>query len=187
MNPDLIDRIIIPADVRRDLLKHCRRKLDGRYLAGEEPRPKAFGVVGGRIHGRVAAVTRVIELRRNVRNISPYREAMDRQLTRYAVPSETPLSGRGWVADPEELRGVVSLLRDEGLRIIGTYHMHRVAWEEDPHRDTPTLLDTILGRDSRLLMFIIAMVRPETPMIRAFVEGDVEREVRVDAEGEGIK
>ena len=180
MQIETVARIIAAPTVKDEIIAHCRRKLAGIHLAGEEGRPKAFGLVGGRVENGAARAEQVIALKKNVRNIEPHRSAMDRQMERYAVPSETPLSGRGWVADPAEMREAVYILKVRGLRLIGTYHMHRVAWEDDPIRDTPTLLDAILGRDSRLLMFIVSMTDPEKPVIRAYKEGDPEKEVEIE-------
>jgi hypothetical protein len=57
--------------------------------------------------------------------------------------------------------------------------MHRVAWPDDPLRDTPTTLDTVLAADSRMLLFIVSMVTPEQPTIRAFYEGNPDREIPI--------
>jgi len=178
MNLDLIEYTSFAAGVRQAMLEHCRRKLAGEYLPGEEEMPKAFGIIGGRVSGNKVVAERVVELKKNIRNQSPFREKMDRMMEKYAIASETPIRGRGWVADPGELRRAVIDLKNKGLTLIGTYHMHRVAWADDPVRDTPTLLDTILGRESRLLMFIVSMVEPEAPRIRVFKEGEATREVK---------
>jgi len=98
----------------------------------------------------------------------------------HAIPSETPLDKRGWVADPEETRLVLENCREHGSLLLGSYHMHRVAWAHDQVRDTPTILDTVLGKGSRLIMFIISMVDPDQPTIRAFMEGDIRREIPIN-------
>ena len=105
---------------------------------------------------------------------------MNRMMAEHAIPSETPLEKRGWVADQEELAKAVADFSKKGLSLIGSYHMHRVAWEHDQIRDTPTTLDTILGRGSRLIMLIISMVDPDKPLIRAFVEGNSEEEIPIE-------
>jgi len=48
-----------------------------------------------------------------------------------------------------------------------------------PGRDTPTTLDAVLARESEMLMFIVSMVKPERPIIRAFYEGIKEQELPV--------
>ena len=103
----------------------------------------------------------------------------NRALARHAVPSETPLSKRGWVAAPEELLKVIRGIQQENLLLLGSYHMHRVAWPDDPLRDTPTTLDTVLGAESNMLVFIISMVNSEEPLIRAFYEGKPDREIPI--------
>ncbi|NOQ47310.1 MAG: hypothetical protein GQ559_11700, partial [Desulfobulbaceae bacterium] len=80
---------------------------------------------------------------------------------------------------PMELKVCYEQCDQENLRIFGTYHMHIVPWEGDPLRDTPTLLDTVLARNSNLFSFIIAMVDVSRPSIKAFFEGEKEREVPV--------
>jgi hypothetical protein len=92
-------------------------------------------------------------------------------MTQHAIASETPLDQRGWVAEQKELDTALQTMQAQGLRLIGNYHMHRVAWDHDSKRDTPTELDTFLAKDSRMLMFIIAMVNPDAPIVRAFFEG----------------
>jgi len=163
--------IHLSAHLFAEMVTHCRRKLQGAYLPGEGQAPKAFGLVGGAIERDVVRVGAIIPLAKNVREVGDRKELMDRVMDRHAIISETPLAQRGWVADPGELDSALQALRAQGLRLIGNYHMHRVAWEHDRQRDTPTELDTVLGQDSRLLMFIIAMVNPMAPVIRAFFEG----------------
>ena len=100
-------------------------------------------------------------------------------MAEYAIPSETPLAKRGWIADPEELLENVRIMQQENLLLLGAYHMHRVAWPDDPLRETPTTLDTILAAESRMLIFIISMVKTDQPVMRAFYEGDPDREVPI--------
>lgn len=104
---------------------------------------------------------------------------MDKIMAEHAIPSKTPFDKRGWVADPEELANSIKVCQANQDTMLGTYHMHRVAWGHDALRDTPTKLDTVLAKDSRLLMFIISMVNPGQPMIRAFYEGDLGKEVPI--------
>jgi len=169
--PGSIDKIILPAPLWESLLAHCRRKLKGDYLPGEAQEPKAFGVVGGRISGKVLYVEAVAPLLNNSRGERSQKGYMDEMMERHAIPSETPLSRRGWTADPDELRERLMEFKEIGCRLIASYHMHRVSWEHDPKRETPTELDEILGSDSRMFMFIIAMIDPQKPVIRAFFEG----------------
>ncbi len=57
--------------------------------------------------------------------------------------------------------------------------MHRVSWKHDQERDTPTRLDTILGKGSRMFMFIVSMVNPDEPVVRAYFEGNHDLEVPI--------
>jgi hypothetical protein len=102
---------------------------------------------------------------------------MDNLMAQYAVPSKTPLTGRGWITDPEELKATYDTCDQQGLTVFGTYHAHYVGWEHDPKRDTPTLLDTVLAKNSNLFSFIVTMVDVVNPGIKAFYEGALEREV----------
>ena len=172
-------RIIFPKDLLHSLYEHCRRKLTENYLDQESRERKAFGLIAGSHEGRDLAVTQCLPLMNNARQLEPYKEFMDGIMTQHATPSETPLSKRGWVADPEELLEKTRKIQEANLLLLGTYHMHRVAWPEDPLRDRPTTLDTILGAESNMLMFIISMVKSDEPLIRAFYEGKPDKEIPI--------
>ena len=116
-----------------------------------------------------------LPLLKNARSVAPVRGFMDEMMEKQAVASETPLAKRGWVAGPAELTSAVAEFKRQGLSLIGSYHMHRVAWDHDYARDTPTTLDTILGRDSRLIMFIISVVKAYQPIVRALFAGSNEK------------
>lgn len=162
------------------MLAHCRRKLKGiDYLPGEDHDRKAFGLLGGRISDGVIEVVTCHPLLHNARQTEIHKNYMDQMMASHAVPSETPFTERGWVAAADELTVTLKSCRDLDLLLIGTYHMHRVAWPHDQVRDTPTTLDSLLGSESRLLMFIISMVDPTLPLIRAFYEGDINRELPI--------
>jgi hypothetical protein len=161
------------------MFEHCRRKLTEDYLSGEARDRKAFGLVAGRKDNLTFTVKQCLPLLKNVRDQYPYKEYMDQMMTEYAVPSETPLAKRGWIAEPAELLAKIKLIVQEDQLLLGAYHMHRVAWPDDPRRDTPTILDTVLAADSRMLLFIVSMVNPEQPTIRAFYEGKPDRETSI--------
>lgn len=169
--PDQVITIHLPHRLFAAMVSHCLRKLHGNYLPGEGRAPKAFGLIGGKITETIITVGDIIPLTRNARDCGERKAIMDKAMHRHAIASETPLDQRGWVAEPTELDAALRTLQAQGLRLLGNYHMHRVAWAHDSQRDTPTELDTVLGKDSRMLMFIIAMVNPDAPVIRAFFEG----------------
>ena len=85
---------------------------------------------------------------------------------------------RSLVGDDDSLSGQLCDDRvegnEKGQELVGTYHMHRVGWEHDSKRDTPTKLDAVLAEGSGLIMFIISMVDPSSPIIKAFYEGVTE-------------
>jgi hypothetical protein len=179
MNIKEANRIIFSPVLYGSILEHCKRKLAGEYLEGESQERKAFGLVGGKQEKGTIIIKSCFPLIKNVRCLAPYSEHMNSILAEYAVPSETPLEKRGWVADPEELAERTDQLRKDSLFIVGTYHMHRVAWPDDPLRDRPTSLDTVLAAGSQMLIFIISMVDVEHPVMRAFFEGQPDREVEI--------
>lgn len=165
-----------------ELLEHARRKLSGRYLPGEEAERKAYGLLGGRQRGDVLDgldVTHVFPLRGNLRSEPQFRPTVDRLMAEVAVPSETPMERRGWVAHPDEIRSAEQTCDSTGSMIFGSYHMHRVPWSHDPARDTCTELDTRLADGSGLWMLILSMVDPQRPVLRAFFEGRNEHEATV--------
>lgn len=166
------------------LLDHARRKLRGDYRPGETPEPKAFGLLGGRIEGERADITDVVPLARNLRHEAPYQQHIDALVGALAVASETPLHRRGWLADPKELLAAQSAFDNAGTVLVGSYHMHRVGWPADPRRETCTALDEALARHCGLWMFVLSMVDPDRPVLRAFFEGDNEHEADVVLDGD---
>ncbi len=174
-----ISQIILPDRLWRQIAEHCKRKLEGRYLDGESRVRRAYGLVVGTQNGHTLNVERILHVKKNVRDKEPYKTHMDKIMAEYAVPSKTPLSKRGWITDPEELKECYDWCDQEKLIVFGTYHMHLVPWEHDPVRDTPTRLDTILARNSNLFSFIVSMVDITRPRIRAFYEGLGENEVPI--------
>lgn len=50
---------------------------------------------------------------------------------------------------------------------------------EQPLRDTCTAIDTALARGRGLWVVILSLVDPQRPIVRAFFEGDNDREARV--------
>ena len=155
------------------------RKLAGNYLNGESRVRRAYGLVAGIQDEDTINVERILQIKKNVRNTEPYKSYMDKMMEQYAKPSKTSLDRRGWITDPEELKECYDKCDKEKLIVFGTYHMHIVPWENDPIRDTPTHLDSILARNSSLFSFIVSMVDVTRPRIRAFYEGSVEKEVPI--------
>lgn len=177
--PEQVSRILLPLPNRQEILQHCERKLAGNYLPGESRDRRACGLLAGVQMEHTLNVKRIMELRRNVREQEPYKTYMDRIMNQYAVPSKTPLSQRGWITDPVELKECCDGCDKDNLIILGTYHTHIVPWEHDPVRDTPTRLDTVLARNSNLFSFIVSMVHQTRPIIRAFYEGSTEKETLI--------
>ena len=171
--------IVFPAPLYAAVVEHGRRKLAGAWEADEEQAPKAYGLVGARVEGRTATVVDVVPLHSNLRAREDYKDEVDRLMDELAVPSETPFDRRGWVADPQEVLAAERRFEERGAVLLGAYHMHRVAWPDDPRRDTCTALDTALARGSGLWAFILSMVDPEQPVLRAFFEGDNDREAPI--------
>ena len=121
-------QILFPAEQLNALYEHCRRKLQREYLTGESRERKAFGLIAGYREGPNLAVARCIPLLKNARQEEPYKKIMDRVMAQHAVPSETPFERRGWVADPGEMLAQTEALQQQGLLLLGVYHMHRVPW-----------------------------------------------------------
>jgi proteasome lid subunit RPN8/RPN11 len=164
---------------RQEIIAHCRRKLNGDFIGDESAEKKAFGLVAGNKEDSRIIVKRCIALKKNARYQLPYSEYMNKILAQHAISSETELDKRGWVADPQELMEVSRECQEQGLIILGAYHMHRVAWQHDATRDTPTELDGILAAGSRMIMLIVSMVDPVKPLMRAFYEGILEQEIPI--------
>jgi len=174
-----IRQIVMPQAQWRELVSHCLRKLEGRYLEGETEEPKAFGLVAGNQLEEILRVERILPAKRNVRGEEPFKTYIDRIMDRYAVPSRLSFSERGWVMDPAELKELCDLCDRDGLVVFGTYHMHTMPWKDDPTKETPTLLDSVLARNSDLFSFIVSMVDRDRPGIRAFYEGSRAKEIPI--------
>ena len=171
--------IELPNACWEEIISHCRRKLNGKFIGDESAEKKAFGLVAGNQEDSRIIVKRCFVLKKNARYQLPYSEYMNKVLARHAIPSETELDKRGWVADPQELMEAIKECQEEELIILGTYHMHRVAWQNDAIRDTPTELDRILANESRMIMFVVSMVEPDKPLMRAFYEGILAQEIPI--------
>jgi hypothetical protein len=182
IDPDKIDRIVLPRAAWWEIVDHCTRKLDGNYLEGETREHKAYGLVAGTRKKKTLRITRVLPAKRNVRSEEPYRTYIDQIVERYGVPLEMPASQRGWVMDAGETKELYDRCEREGLEMIGIYHMHRTPWKDDPLRDTPTLLDGALAEKSGLYSFIVSMIDRNRPRIRAFYEAIPEKEVPIHVE-----
>lgn len=179
MNVEDIEEIVFPQKPYDELIAHCRRKISGDYHDDEVPERKAYGLIGGRLDGIQMTVTHVFGLRHNLRQDAQLKDHVDRVMEQYAVPSETPLEKRGWVADPEEVFEAQQICLAAGSELFGNYHTHRVAWDHDPTRETCTELDRQLAKDSGMWVFIVSMVDPDQPSVRAFFEADNAREATV--------
>ena len=177
--PAQVERIILPQSAWDNIVTHCKRKIAGEFLPGESPVRRAYGILAGSRQDGEILIERVLPVKKNARGIEPLKTYMDAVMAEYARPSTTPMSQRGWITDPEELKECYEQCDRENLEIFGTYHMHIVPWEGDPLRDTPTLLDTVLARNSNLFTFIIAMTDVSRPAIKAFFEGEKEQQVPV--------
>ncbi len=169
--------IRLPETCRTAIIEHCRRKLVLDTRPGESGERKAYGLLAGTVEDETAIITYVQPLLKNARTSGHFKKLMDKAMADYAVPSETPLERRGWVADPRELFDAMRFFQARGWQLIGTYHMHRVGWPHDPLRDTPTRLDRYLAADCGLFVCIVSMVDPDRPRLRAFYEGDIDQEL----------
>lgn len=172
-------QIILPESKWEEIQAHCRRKLEGDFLPGETEVNRAYGILAGTISKSSLIIDCVMIVKKNARNVEPLKTYMDTVMGKHAKPSTTPLSQRGWITDPEELKCCLDQCENDNLQIFGTYHIHIVPWEGDPKRDTPTHLDAILAQNSNLYTFIIGMVDDSKPSIRAFYEGALTKEVPV--------
>lgn len=177
-----VENMVMPRVQYDALIRHCLRKLGADYLEDEVPERKAYGLLGGRLENGILTIERVALLKKNARTVEPHKTYMDDLLGRFAIPSETPLDRRGWVADPAESRKILVDFYRNGMELVATYHMHRVGWESDPLRDTPTKLDTILAEGSEVFLVIVSTVDPEKPIVRAFYGGIPDQEVPITVE-----
>lgn len=168
--------IVFPRPLYASLVAHAVRKFTGHYLAGETEERKAFGMVAGRPTSGGLQVGSVFPLIVNLRHDKGHRARMDEVVEEHAIPSETPMDQRGWIADPRELMAIDDACDDAGWVLFGNYHTHRVPWPHDPVRDTCTQLDRVLAAESGQWTLILSVVDLHRPVLRAFFEGDNDRE-----------
>ncbi|MFD9792696.1 hypothetical protein ACFWXK_17290 [Streptomyces sp. NPDC059070] len=171
--------IVFPRPLYSSVVAHAVRKFTGHYLDGETQERKAFGMLAGRPAGDSIQVGSVFPLIVNLRHDSGHRPRMDEVVEEHAIPSETPMDQRGWIADPRELMDIDDACDEAGWVLFGNYHTHRVPWPHDPARDTCTHLDRVLAAESGQWTFILSVVDLHRPVLRAFFEGDNEREATV--------
>lgn len=174
-----VEEVYLGASHYRSLVGHGLRKLRGKYRPDETPERKAYGLLAGRLRDGRIDTTHLFCLARNARFEPAYRREMDELMTSLAVPSETPLERRGWLTDPQELLDAQRQCEAANAVIFASYHMHRVSWPHDPLRDTCTAIDTALAEGRGLWVVILSLVDPQRPILRAFFEGDNNREARV--------
>lgn len=174
-----IDEVRVGDSHYRCLVAHGLRKLKDDHAFGETRERKAYGLLGGHAREGRIDTTHVFPLARNARYDPGYRRDMDQLMSSFAVPSETPLDRRGWLTDPDELLLAERTCDASDALIFASYHMHRVAWPDDPLRDTCTAIDTALAAGGGLWVVILSLVNPDRPVVRAFFEGDNAREARV--------
>jgi hypothetical protein len=158
------------------MIGHVVRKLTDHHLDGETAEDKAFGMLAGRPCPSGIEVTAVFPLLVNMRHDTHHRDDMDEIVDAHAIPSQTPNERRGWIANPFELMAIEKACDEHGWLMFGNYHTHRVAWPHDPRRDTCTHLDRVLADGGGQWTFIISAVDLHRPLIRAFYEGDNNRE-----------
>lgn len=173
----------MPTPWFEQLVGHAERKLRGEYQDDEVPEKKAYGLIGGHWRGAGIEIVHVVPLRQNLRWSAGVKDYMDGLVQDMAVRSETPLERRGWVTDPAEVRAAEEDFDRAGAMLVGSYHMHRVPWEQDPWRDRCTDLDRQLAAGSGLWVFILSMVAPEQPILRAFFEGSNAHEATLRWDG----
>jgi hypothetical protein len=171
--------IVMPRPVHATVVGHAMRKFAGHYLDGETPERKAFGVLAGYPTRSGITICAAFPLITNLRYEQGRREVMDEVVAAHAIPSQTPLEQRGWIADPRELLDIERVCDGTEWVAFGNYHTHRVPWPDDPLRDTCTELDRVLAAGSGQWIFILSMVDPRRPVLRAFFEGDNHREARI--------
>ncbi|MFJ5546421.1 hypothetical protein [Streptomyces sp. NPDC093225] len=164
--------IVFMRPLYASLVAHAVRKLTGHYLEGETEERKAFGMLAGRPTGTGIEVGAVFPLITNLRHDSRHHQRMDEVVNAYAIPSQTPNEQRGWIADPRELMEIERACDASGWVLFGNYHTHRVAWPQDPVRDSCTGLDRTLAGGSGQWTLILSVVDLHRPRLRAYFEGD---------------
>lgn len=172
-----IEAIELPVPVHQVIVEQGHRGLAGFGSEGNER--KAFGLIGAVVTEGRALIMDAFPLTKNARYRDSSRHDFDALVCRYGVPSETAFERRGWLADPQEVTAVDRACEGGGSVLFGAYHMHRVPWAHDYSRQECSELDRQLAEGSWLWVFILSMVEPARPVLRAFYEGSNALEVPI--------
>jgi proteasome lid subunit RPN8/RPN11 len=114
---------------------------------------KAYGLVGGK---DVYHPQSIYPCSTNIRNAPEWKPLFESFGDFYQDPD------RGFVVTPEEQRAVLNRIEARGQSFVGVYHSHRFT---DPD---PTELDLALHIDSRMLCYIVSVVRAESPQLKVY-------------------
>ena len=85
-----IKQIVFPKAQYDDLMAHCHRKFNEKYLPEEKHERKAYGLIGGKRDAEKMVVAKVFALRKNVRKDEQYDDEMTKAMYNHAIPSKTP-------------------------------------------------------------------------------------------------
>ncbi len=114
---------------------------------------KAYGLVGGK---DVYHPESIYPCSTNIRNAPEWKSLFESFGDFYQDPD------RGFVVTPEEQRDVLNRIAARGESFIGVYHSHRFT------NPDPTELDLAFHIDSRMLCYIVSVMRSESPELRVY-------------------
>lgn len=177
-NPEI--KIFISNFCKDIIIEHCLRKYNKAYLPSETAEQQAYGLLAGEVKGNDIFIKGVYTSKLNHRNDPSVVNYINDLINKYAIPSGTPISQRGWVAKPEEVMEAHDYFDSMGLDLVGAYHMHhRKSWNGNQPKEYPSKFDEKLAENSNSLMFIVSIVSSKQYSVRAFYNGLKEKEIEV--------
>jgi len=173
-------KIYLPESIRNIIVDHCLRKFSKKYLPIETHEQQAYGMVAGSVDDNVIHIGSVYTCNLNYRNDPTVVGYINGLINKYAIPSDTPIEHRGWVASPSEVIEAHDCFDKENTYLIGSYHMHHMkSWNGGQSKNYPSDFDEKLAENSNMIMFIVSVISGTECSIRAFYNGQKEREIEI--------
>jgi proteasome lid subunit RPN8/RPN11 len=140
---DAGETIALPKELADKLIHVCLEALPG----------KAYGLVGGKDAYHPASI---YPCSTNLRENPEWRSLFESFGEFYKNPD------RGFVISPEEHRDILKRMEARGESFIGVFHSHRFTGPD------PSDLDIALHAGPMLFCYIVSVVKPEEPRLKAY-------------------
>lgn len=176
--PDI--KISLQDNIKSEIVNHCIRKYNKSYLPDEMQEQQAYGILAGKLNRNIVCVNSIYKCKINYRNNASVMSYINNLIATYAIPSDTPIDQRGWVASPHEVMEALNNFDLLGCDLLGSYHMHHEkSWNGIQSKEYPSTFDEKLAKNSNLIMFVVSIISESKYSIKAFYNGLKEKEIEV--------